>query len=122
MTSRSRSSSRVEQAAVLLLLPAIAAHELTHALAAWPFASSIELASRVPPRLRISYPSGTPVRAIQAVNLAPTLVGVALLPAVVLFLMSTELPPPLLYYVIGSFGLFAWPSGDDLNGWKRAVA
>lgn len=108
--------SLVDLLGALIMFPAVLAHELTHAAVAWPWIQASrpsDLVDRlVPPRLELDYPAGTPVLAVVVANLAPTVVGAALVPFVLPWALG--LPVPLLAYVFGAWALYTWPSADDL--------
>lgn len=109
-------TNRLDLLAAIVMLPAVLGHELTHALVAWWWVDAdrpAEIIDRVvPPRLELTYPSGTPVVVVVAANLAPTIVGLALAPALVPWAFG--LPVPLLVYVLGAWALYTRPSRDDL--------
>ncbi|WP_396614115.1 hypothetical protein ACH9L7_20260 (plasmid) [Haloferax sp. S1W] len=63
-----------------LLTPSVPLHELTHALAALPWASDIDASLfRDDAQVDVTLPEGTPLWAVYFVSLAPTLVGLGLL-------------------------------------------
>lgn len=106
----------VDLVAALVMLPAVLAHEATHAAVAWRWVSTEqprELVDRlVPPRLELSYPAGTPVMVVVLANLAPTIVGIAVAPF--LFRWAVEIELVLSVYAIGSWYVYTVPSKDDL--------
>lgn len=80
-----------------LLTPSVPLHELTHALAALPWASNIDASLiRDDAQVDVTLPEGTPLWAVYLVSLAPTLVGLGLL--------------------LGLIALFGVPSVSALSG------
>lgn len=109
-------------AALLIMLPAVLAHELTHAAATLPIhGADVETISLYPPRATLTYPPGTSWWAIRAVNLAPTIVGTAVgLPILVWVVTSWSVAPPLLAYIAGSWAVYTAPSEQDRRPRKFA--
>lgn len=102
--------------ALVLMLPAVVAHELTHAIAAKPFGDVREI-SIYPPKAVLEYPAGTPWLAIRAVNLSPCILGTVVgLPALWWLLTTQSLSPPVLAYLVGSWAVYTVPaSHEDRN-------
>jgi len=104
----------------IVMFPAVLAHELTHAAVAWPWiqARSVDdvVHRYIPPRLELEYPAGTPVLAVVAANLAPTLLGASFGPLLVPW--AVGLPAPIMAYVLGAWMLYTIPSPDDLSALK----
>jgi hypothetical protein len=95
----------------LVMLPAVLAHELTHAGVAAPWAE-VRLDRLVPPRLELEYSAGTPVLVVVVANLAPTLIGLLALPVALDLVLGTSIP--VLTYGLGVWALYTLPSADDL--------
>lgn len=99
--------------ALLLMFPAVAAHELTHAAAAYPVGRVVDV-SIYPPRALIEYPGGTPWLAIRLVNLSPAILGTLVgLPVLVWLVTSFSLSPPVLAYLAGSWAIYTVPASDE---------
>lgn len=102
--------------------PALVLHELTHAVAAAPFASTrIRLFSDTP-HAELRWQEGTPRLAIRLAHLAPTIVGVlttALTVVTVAPVLSMGLPSNpfhalALALLLGyNWLLYCWPSRQD---------
>lgn len=112
---------RLNEAALVLMLPAVLAHELTHATAALPF-GRVNAVTIFPPRAILEYPPETSWLAIRFVNLAPTIVGSLVgLPALVMLTTAIGLPVPVVVYLIGSWAIYTLPVSDhDRNPRKHA--
>lgn len=105
--------------ALVVMLPAVAAHELTHAVAGKAVGGTVREISLVPPRAVVEYPAGTNTWGIRFANLAPTVVGTValpiLLPGVLLW------PFPVVAYVAGSWAVYTLPvSSQDRNPFAHA--
>lgn len=101
---------------MLVMVPAILAHELTHAIVAWRWLVDRRPSTLVdrllPPRLALTYGKGTPVLVVLLANLAPTIVGIAVVPLLLPHAYGLEFP--LFAYGFGSWFLYTLPSKDDL--------
>lgn len=99
---------------VLAMLPAVIAHEAAHAAVSWPWVDTDDgvIERLFPPRLRLSYPAGTPVLIVVAANVAPTVAGIVVAPVVLPWTLQFELP--VMVYLAGSWLLFSMPSRDDI--------
>jgi hypothetical protein len=78
---------------MVVMLPAIIAHELTHAVATYLAGGQIIDYSAYPPRIKSKYPPGTAKWKIRAANVSPTAIGIATIPL---------LRHRLLYRTLGS--------------------
>jgi hypothetical protein len=100
--------------ALAVMAPFVVAHETAHAVAGLLAGGDVNVDSVVPPRLAVSYPTGTPQVAAAAVQLAPTVAGLAVAPLALPILARQ--PVPVAVY--GGLGLLlvVVPSADDVRG------
>lgn len=105
-----RVASAYKLLALVVMLPAIAAHELTHAAigSLWGDVVSVSV---YPPQAVVEYPAGTSKLAIRIANLAPTIVGLLVLP--VLAMHVDTLPVIIGLYLVASWGLFTLPVSKE---------
>lgn len=104
---------RLNRVALLVMLPAVVAHELTHAAFALPF-GRVESITIVPPKATLYYPAGTPTPAIRLANLAPTLVGVlGGVPAMVWLITHMSPNIAVAGYLVGSWGVYTLPVSPE---------
>jgi hypothetical protein len=106
---------RMNRLGTLFLLPAVVAHEYTHALFALVAGGSVDDVSLLPPRAQLRYRAGTPTLAIRLVNVAPTLVGLLLGLPLLLWAVSGPTSLPVAAYLLGLWAAYTAPSGDDLR-------
>lgn len=113
--------NRVQYLGVAILLPAVLAHELTHAVFALPF-GRVEKVTLVPPEATLIYPSGTSRFWIRLANLAPTLVGTVIgLPVGWWILTHLALNLAIIGYLVGSWMVYTLPVSErDRRPFKHA--
>jgi len=110
-----RLSGALNTFGLLCFLPAVVAHELTHAAVATNYAH-ISVEQWVPPRLSLRYPEGTPNLVVIVANIAPTIVGtIVCLLSVDALLRLVDSNPVLGAYAVGLLAIYLSPSADDLS-------
>lgn len=97
---------------VVLLAPADLAHEMTHVVAASSWADRAEIVSWIPAYAEMDYPAGTPLYAIKVANVAPTLVGLFVIPLIPI--VAGVAPKPVEIYIYALWVIYTMPSGADL--------
>lgn len=103
--------------ALLAFYPAVLAHEGIHAAVAWPWAERIEfdvaIGSR--PTVDLYYPDDAPLWAVALANVAPFLVGLAAVPAVVWAVRWAGPGTPAALYLAVCWAAVGIPSREDLR-------
>ncbi|RDZ39402.1 hypothetical protein C5B91_20115 [Haloferax sp. Atlit-10N] len=106
-----------------LLTPSVPLHELTHAFVALPWATDIDARlSRSDAHVDVTLPEGTPIWAVYAVSMAPTVVGlgVALIAIALFGVPSVTTLSQLAIHELGllvilalNWAIFTYPSEGD---------
>lgn len=97
---------------LVVMAPAVVSHELTHALAAKPWAKDVSVEIWPQPQALIQYPAGTPELAIRFVNSAPTLVG-AILAIPFIAWYASDPNVYLLAYIGANWIVYTVPASEE---------
>lgn len=106
----------VETAGMAMLYPAVLLHELTHYVAGRSVAKEIRLHLDLEaPAVSANWRDDVPQWRLKLAKVAPTIVGIAIAPALLYWLLSGNQNALAVILAIALWGVYTKPSADDLT-------